>query len=288
MNRGDSASPATRARPGIIPALLHHRCGLSGLIITVSFTLIAGFAYRLAPYDPNQMHDRLTLRGPSGTFRLGTDEFGRDILSRILVGSRISIVTGLAASTMAALGGTAIGLAVGYAEGVVDAVSMRVFDAVLAFPVILLVIVITAVLGPGQINAILAIAIVNVPLFVRLARATTLEEKWKDYVEAARAAGASWRHILIRAILPNVRSMVLVQMTVSAADAVLLEAALSFLGLGTPPPAPSWGQMLSTARGYLWAAPWYGIFPGVAVALLVLGLYLLGDGLADVLDPLRS
>jgi len=271
-----------------VHAFLRHRFGMVGLIITIAFMFVAVLASRLAPYNPLEIHDLDTLHRPSGAYLLGTDEFGRDILSRILVGSRISIGVGFVSIAMATMVGTAVGLVAGFSGGAFDSVSMRFFDAVLAFPAILLAIVIAAILGPGPVNAMLAVAIVNVPAFARLTRANVMKEKWKDYVEAARAVGASPGRIVIRGILPNTVSTVLVQITVSVAGAILLESSLSFLGLGAPPPAPSWGQMMSIGKGYLWTAPWYGIFPGMAIALLVLGLYLLGDGLADAIDPRRQ
>lgn len=259
-----------------------------GLIITIAFMFVAVLASHLAPYNPFEIHDLDTLHRPSAAYLLGTDEFGRDILSRILVGSRISIGVGFVSIAMATMVGTAVGLVAGFSGGAFDSVSMRFFDAVLAFPAILLAIVIAAILGPGPVNAMLAVAIVNVPAFARLTRANVMKEKWKDYVEAARAVGASPGRIVMRGILPNTVSTILVQITVSVAGAILLESSLSFLGLGAPPPAPSWGQMMSIGKGYLWTAPWYGIFPGMAIALLVLGLYLLGDGLADAIDPRRQ
>jgi peptide/nickel transport system permease protein len=259
-----------------------------GLAITVTLIILALLAPTIAPYDALEMHAPDRFHPPSVSYPFGTDEFGRDILSRILMGSRISFSVGLISIAIATLIGVTVGLVAGYSEGWFDTVTMRFFDALLAFPAILLAIVILAVLGPGSFNATLAVAIVNIPAFARLTRGNVLVEKEKDYVEAARAVGARSSRIIFRTILPNVVSTILVQITVSIAAAVLLEAALSFLGLGTPLPAPSWGSMLSVGRGYLIQAPWYGIFPGLAITLLVMGLYLLGDGLRDALDPRRQ
>lgn len=271
-----------------VQALLRHRSGMVGLIIILVMGLIALFAPILAPYDPLEMHAEDRFQPPSATYPFGTDEFGRDILSRVLAGSRVAFAVGMVSVGVAALVGVTVGLIAGYAQGKFDAIVMRFFDALLAFPTILLAIVILAVLGPGSLNAILAIAIVTTPAFARLTRANVLVEKNKDYVEAARAIGSKPDRIIFRNIFPNTVSTILVLITVSLAAAVLLESALSFLGLGTPLPAPSWGSMLSIGRGYLPVAPWYSIFPGLAITLLVMGFYLLGDGLRDALDPRRQ
>jgi peptide/nickel transport system permease protein len=269
-------------------ALFRHRSGMIGLIILLIMASLALIAPLLAPYDPLEMHAADRFHPPSVTYPLGTDEFGRDILSRILFGGRVAFSVGLLSVGMATVIGVAIGLVAGYTGGMFDSVVMRFFDALLAFPAILLAIVILAILGPGSLNAILAIAIVNIPAFARLTRANVLVEKNKDYVEAARAIGSEPSRIIFRNIFPNTVSTILVQITVAMAAAVLLESALSFLGLGTPLPAPSWGSMLSIGRGYLALAPWYGIFPGLAIMFMVMGFYLLGDGLRDALDPRRQ
>lgn len=271
-----------------IRALLRHRSGMVGLFITAALIILALLAPMIAPYDELEMHAADRFHPPSKAYPFGADEFGRDILSRILIGSRNSFSVGLISIAIAAVVGVTVGLVAGYESGWFDTVTMRFFDALLAFPAILLAIVILAVLGPSAFTAMLAVAIVNIPAFARLTRANVLAEKEKDYVEASRAVGARPARIIFRSILPNVVATLLVQITVSIAGAILLEAALSFLGLGTPLPAPSWGSMLSIGRGYLPLAPWYGIFPGLAITLLVMGLYLLGDGLRDALDPRRQ
>ncbi len=270
-----------------VRALLRHRAGLTGLIIVLTMALIALLSPMLAPFDPLEMNAADRFHSPSAPYYLGTDEFGRDILSRILLGSRLAFSVGMVAIGISTIVGVVIGLVAGYEEGKFDAVMMRILDALLAFPAVLLAIVILAVLGPGSLNAILAIAIVTTPAFARLTRANVLTQKHKGYVEASRSLGAGPARIIFWHILPNSVSTILVQITVSMAGAILLESALSFLGLGTPLPAPSWGSMLSIGRGYLYLAPWYGIFPGLAIMMLVLGFYLLGDGLRDVFDPRR-
>jgi peptide/nickel transport system permease protein len=279
-----------QASPGRVAlrALLRHRSGMAGLSLTLILLLLALLAPVLAPYSPLTMHTPDRLTGPSAGYPLGTDEFGRDILSRLLFGGRIAFSVGGLSIAIATLIGVAVGLVAGYAEGWFDTISMRFFDALLAFPAILLAIVILAVLGPGIYNAMLAVAIVNIPVFARLARANVLAEKHKDYVDAARAIGAPPGRVLFITILPNTLATIIVQMTISFAGAVLLESSLSFLGLGVPLPAPSWGSMLSIGRTFMSIAPWYSIFPGIAIMLLVLGVYLLGDGLRDVLDPRRQ
>jgi peptide/nickel transport system permease protein len=271
-----------------IQSMRRNRSGLVGLFITVVLIILALLAPALAPYNELEMHPDARFAPPSAAYPFGTDEFGRDILSRILIGSRISFSVGLVSIGIATVVGVVIGLIAGYTGGWFDTIMMRIFDALLAFPAILLAIVILAVLGAGAFTVMLAVAIVNIPAFARLTRANVLVQKEEDYVEAARAVGAQSGRIIFRHILPNVVSTILVQITVAIAGAVLLEASLSFLGLGTPLPAPSWGSMLSIGRAYLPQAPWYGIFPGLAITLLVMGLYLLGDGLRDALDPRRQ
>ena len=271
-----------------IRALLRHRSGMVGLIIIIIIIVLALLAPWLAPFDELEMHAADRFHPPSKTYLFGTDEFGRDIFGRILIGARTSLSVGVYSILIAAVVGVTVGLVAGYESGWFDTIIMRFFDALLAFPAILLAIVILAVLGPGAFTAMLAIAIVNIPAFARLTRANVLAEKEKDYIEAARALGAKPTRIIFGQIFPNVLATLLVQVTVSIAGAILLESALSFLGLGTPVPAPSWGSMLSVGRGYMAYAPWYSIFPGLAITFLVMGLFLLGDGLRDILDPRRQ
>jgi ABC-type dipeptide/oligopeptide/nickel transport system permease subunit len=269
-------------------ALLRHRTGMGGLLLVLALLALSLAAPLLAPYDPLAMQSADRFSPPSARYLLGTDEFGRDLFSRLLYGGRVAFRVGGLSIALASVVGVALGALAGYLAGWFDSVVMRFFDALLAFPAILLAIVILAVLGPGTMNAVLAVAIVNIPIFARLARANVLAEKYKDYVEAARAVGAPPRRVIFRTILPNSLATLIVQVTVSFAAAVLLESSLSFLGLGVPLPDPSWGSMLSVGRGYLTQAPWYALAPGLAIMLLVLGVYLLGDGLRDVLDPRRQ
>ncbi len=270
-----------------VHALLRHRSGMVGFVIIFLMGMIALFSPMLVPFDPLEIHAEARFHVPAAPYYLGADEFGRDILSRILIGSRVAFTVGLVSVGISTIVGVTIGLIVGYEGGEIDSVVMRFFDALLAFPAILLAIVILAMLGPGFFNAILAISIVTTPAFARLTRAKVLVEKNKEYVEASVSIGAKPARVIFRHIFPNVVSTILVQITITMASAILLESALSFLGLGTPLPAPSWGSMLSIGRGFLHVAPWYSIFPGLAVMLLVMGFYLLGDGLRDALDPRR-
>ena len=269
-------------------AFLRHRSGMLGLILVLVLLTLALGAPWFAPHDPLSMTTPDRFAPPSVTYPMGADEFGRDIFSRLLYGGRVAFTVGTFSIALATVIGVTLGALAGYMQGSFDAITMRVLDAILAFPAILLAIVILAVLGPGIMNAMLAVAIVNIPAFARLARANVLVEKQKDYVTAARAVGASSARILFRAILPNTLATIIVRITVAFAGAVLLESSLSFLGLGVPLPAPSWGSMLSIGRTYMSYAPWYPIAPGLAIMLLVLGVYLLGDGLRDVLDPRRQ
>ncbi len=269
-------------------AFLRHRTGMTGLILTLILLALALAAPALAPHDPLSMQTADRFAAPSATYPMGADEFGRDIFSRLLYGGRVAFGVGGVSVVLALVVGVVVGAIAGFAQGWFDTLSGRIMDMLLAFPAILLAIVILAVLGPGIRNAVLAVAIVNIPVFARLARANVLSEKHKDYVLAARAVGAPGGRVLFRSILPNSLATIIVQVTVSFASAVLLESSLSFLGLGVPLPDPSWGSMLSIGRAYMSQAPWYSLAPGLAIMLLVLGVYLLGDGLRDVLDPRRQ
>ncbi len=259
--------------------------GAFGLTVMGLLILMAAFAPIIAPYDPLAQHPGAELAVPSDRFRLGTDEFGRDLLSRIIYGSRISLLVGVIAVVIGSVVGVSSGLVAGYKGGWLDASIMRVWDTLLAFPGILLGIAVATVLGPGVTNAAIALAIISIPQFSRITRASVLTEKQRDYVQAARCIGVGDAGIAARHIFPNTVSPLLVQLSLAMAFAVLLEAGLSFLGLGTQPPDPSWGSMLNTSRAYLRQAPWYAVFPGLALSLLLLGLNFLSDALRDALDP---
>lgn len=256
--------------------------GCAIILVALAVTLVAP---RVVPYDPLAMQTTARLEAPSRTHPLGTDQFGRDILSRILIGARSSMLVAFASVALALSVGATVGLLSGYHAGWVDSVAMRVMDVLFAFPAILLAIAIMAVVGPSIPNLILAIGIVYIPQFARVARAATLSIKYLEFIDAARAMGASPVRILVRSLLPNILAPMIVQVSVSLSLAILSESALSFLGLGTQPPTPSWGNMLSEGRQFMEIAPWNAVFPGTAIMLVVLGFNLLGDGLRDLLDP---
>ena len=239
--------------------------------------LAAAAAPLLAPHDPMEMNKAATLTLPSWSNPLGTDQFGRDILSRLLHGARVALAIGIGATLAAAAVGVPLGLWAGWQGGVVDGAAIRGIDTLLAIPPVLLAMGLVAMTGPGSLNAGIAVSVVGLPQFARLARAGTLGQKRMEYAEAAVALGATDRRILFRAILPNILSPIVVQVPVAASRAILLEASLSFLGLGTQPPAPSWGLMVSESRNYMYAAPWYGMVPGVLIALTVLALNAVSD-----------
>jgi peptide/nickel transport system permease protein len=252
------------------------------------FVLIVGAAILapwVAPYDPLQVHVRDRLQWPSWTYLLGTDELGRDLLSRIIYGGRVSMTVGVVAVTIGSVGGVTLGLLSGFFSGTVDAAIMRLMDAVLAFPAVILTLAIVSSLGPSAANAAIAIGIVTIPSFARITRGSLLSLKEKEFVDASRLSGASDAYLMFRVLLPNSLSPLLVQASVAFASAILTEAALSFLGLGVQPPTPSWGAMLDYGRKYLTQTPWYSVSAGAAIFLAVLSLNLLGDGLRDALDP---
>jgi len=263
-----------RNRPALLGA------GLLGLFLLAALT-----APIISPADPFEQDLYHRLEPPSAEHLFGTDDFGRDILSRVIHGARISLRIGLAAMGIALVLGTAIGLAAGYFGGALDQVLMRLMDLFLAFPTILLAIGIVAILGPGLENAMIAVGLVAVPTYARLVRASTLSIREKDYVQAVRALGAGHGRVICFAILPNCMAPLTVQATLGLATAILDAAGLSFLGLGAQPPAPEWGAMLSSGRELILSAPWVLTFPGLAILLTVLALNLMGDGLRDTLDP---
>jgi peptide/nickel transport system permease protein len=276
-------TPAVRAE-----ARRRRRHNLPLLVGATLVGIIAGaaaLAPLLSPSDPTAINPVERLQPPGPAHPLGTDRLGRDVLSRILYGGRVAVIVGAVAVAIGAGAGLTIGLVSGYNAGRTDALLMRVVDGLMAFPALLLAILVVAALGPGHIQAMAAIGIVLIPTFARLSRAQALAARNLEYVVAARALGVRPAVILLRHILPNVAGPLLVQTTVAFSGAVLAEASLSYLGLGTQPPTPSWGSMLQEARDVLFVGPWMAIWPGAAIAAAVLGWNLLGDGLRDLLDP---
>jgi len=261
------------------------KVAIIGLIITVIFILLGIFANILAPYDPITISLSERLQGPSRNHWLGTDEMGRDILSRLLYGVRISIRVGVTVVGLAMLLGVPLGIISGYYGGVVDSFLMRFLDILMAFPGVILYICIVAVLGPSLENAMIAISIYAMPNFARLARAETLSIKYNEYIEASKAVGSNNARIMYSQILPNIVTSLIVLGTLSSGNAILTTSSLGFLGLGAQPPTPEWGAMLSAGRKYILMAPHITIFPGLAILLFVLGLNLFGDGIRDMLDP---
>jgi peptide/nickel transport system permease protein len=256
-----------------------------GLGVVTLVILAAIFAPLLAPYDPIQQSWSAVRKAPSAAYWLGTDEAGRDLLSRIIFGARASLSAGVISVAIAIGVGVPLGLLAGYTGGLVDGLISRLTDAMLAVPFLILAIALAAFLGPSLGNAMIAIGVTATPIFVRLTRGQVLAVKGEDYVEAARAVGNPHWRIALRHILPNVLPALLVQATLTVATAIIAEASLSFLGLGQQPPAPSWGSMLNSAQRFLVNAPWMAVWPGLAIFLTVLSFNLLGDGLRDALDP---
>jgi peptide/nickel transport system permease protein len=267
--------------------VLRNPMGLFGATVLILLVICAIAAPFISPFDPLEQHAGSELLPPGQGFPLGTDNLGRDILSRIIFGSRASLLVGIVAVALGASVGIGTGLAAGYLGGAVDAVIMRIYDALLAFPAILLGIGVVSVLGPGLISVAYALAVASLPTFARLMRSRVLAERERDYVLAARCIGAPAARIMRVHVLPNAISPLLVQISLAMAFSVLAESALSFLGLGAQPPQPSWGTMLNESRAYLRTAPGFGIFPGIALALLLLGLNFFSDALRDALDPRR-
>ena len=254
--------------------------------ILVSLVLVAAAAAPLiVPFSPYDLDVVQMLQAPSPTHWLGTDEVGRDVLSRTLYAARISIEVALVAVGVGFGVGTFLGLVAAYFGGVIDAVVMRFMELLFSFPAILLAVVLMASLGTNILNAMIAIGIIFIPGFARLARASAMDVLRQQYIEAARAIGMSDARIMFREVLPNILAPSLVEAAVAFAYAILLESALSFLGLGAQPPEPSWGNMINTGRGFMAQAPWLGLVPGFALFLCVLGFNLLGDGMRDFLDP---
>jgi peptide/nickel transport system permease protein len=257
-----------------------------GVVLALIVVAAALISYVWTPYQPTQMMILNRLKGPSAANWFGTDQFGRDVFSMIMVGARNSLAVGLGAVGIGMVAGTALGLAASVRrDGILDHIIMRTADFTHAFPAVLTAIMMTAIIGPGMLNAIVAIAVLNLPYFARLSRGAALQVWAQDFIQAARAAGLNNRQITLRHVLPNIAGILVVQATIQFALAVLAEAGLSYLGLGTQPPNPSWGRMLNEAQTFMATQPWLAIFPGAAIALTVLGFNLLGDGLRDAVDP---
>jgi len=265
--------------------LFRNKLAIIGMVILGLFVFCALFAPWIAPYDPIAQDVTRRREPPSREHPFGMDEVGRDLLSRVIYGARVSLYVGVASVSLAIIAGTLIGAVSGYAGGWIDNVVMRIMDIMLAFPSLLLAIAIVAILGPGLLNMLYAIAFVSIPAYARIVRASVLAAKEMDYTLAARAIGCSSSRILFRHIMPNCLTPIIVQGTLGIATAILDAAGLSFLGLGAQPPTPEWGAMLGQGRGSVFTAPHVVIFPGLAIMLSVLGFNLLGDGLRDALDP---
>jgi dipeptide transport system permease protein len=268
-----------------------NRGAVIGLYVFIALVFIAVFADFIAPHSPfEQYRDAILvppfwMEGGSATYLLGTDPVGRDILSRLIYGSQYSLFIGVFVTTLSLTSGIVIGVIAGYFRGWVDTMIMRVMDIILAFPSLLLALVLVAILGPGLTNGMIAIALVLQPHFVRLTRAAVMTEATRDYVTASRLAGASRLRLMFKVILPNCMAPLIVQATLSFSNAILDAAALGFLGMGAQPPAPEWGTMLAEAREFILRAWWVVTFPGLAILVTVLAINLMGDGLRDALDP---
>ncbi len=275
------ATPARRA----LRRLLRRRSAVLGGVIVLAFVLLALLAPVIAPYDPIATSWSAVRKAPSLQYLFGTDEIGRDVLSRVVWGARASLLAGLVSVCISLLLGIPVGLLAAYVGGWTDNLISRFTDSMLAVPFLILAIALAAFLGPSLSNAMIAIGISATPIFIRLTRAQVMAVKVEDFVEAARAVGNPHWRIALRHILPNVMPPLIVQATLAIAAAIIAEASLSFLGLGQQPPAPSWGSMLNTAKNYVDNAPWMAIWPGLSIFLLVLSFNLLGDGLRDALDP---
>lgn len=282
----DDIAPAKGSRA--LRRFLANPAAVVGLIVLVTIALIAIFAPLLTHQDPLKTNFALIRKPPSALYPLGTDEIGRDILTRMVYGARASLMAGVVSVAIAVMLGVPIGLVAGYARGWTDTVISRCTEALLACPFLILAIALAAFLGPSLVNAMIAIGLAYTPIFVRLTRGQVISVKAEDYVEGARAIGLNHPVILCRHVLPNVIAPVIVQATLAVASAIIAEASLSFLGLGQQPPSPSWGSMLNTAKNFLEQAPWMSLWPGLAIFCVVLSFNMLGDGLRDALDPRRS
>ena len=280
-----AVDPRKRRRRLLRKRFLRRPAAVAGLVVVVAFVVMAVFAPQLAPYSPSATDFNALLAHPSSSHLLGTDSLGRDVLSRIIWGARVSMLVGFFSTVLAMVIAVPIGMAAGYYRGWLDTVVARVTDVLLAFPFIILAVGLAAILGPSLLNATLALGIAAVPAFIRISRGETLALREEDYVPAAIANGAGDVTIIFRHILPNMSSTLLVQATVTIPAAIVGEAVLSFLGLGVQPPTSSWGVMLQDAQSYLSQAPRLAVYPGLAIVLAALAFNVLGDGLRDIFDP---
>jgi peptide/nickel transport system permease protein len=281
----EAAAPEAPPWRRALRRLIKRRGAMVGAFVVLFFVVVAVFAPLISPYDPIATNWLVVRKPPSWAHWFGTDEIGRDVLARIIYGARASLLAGVVSVGISLVCGVPVGLLAGYVGGFLDGLLMRITDAMLACPFLILAIALAAFLGPSLTNAMIAIGVSATPIFVRLTRAQVLNVKVEDYIEAARAVGNPPLRIAWRHVLPNILPPLIVQATLAIAAAIIAEASLSFLGLGQQPPAPSWGSMLNTAKNYVDNAPWMAIWPGLSIFLLVLSFNLLGDGLRDVLDP---
>ena len=281
----ETSNPRLEKWRDIIYKLFKNKAAVAGGIIILFYLAVAAFAPWLAPYDPYEINLDNRMHSPSLDHWMGTDDKGRDILSRIIYGSRLSMGVGFASVLFGAVFGIVLGLVAGYYGRWVDSIVMRIIDVMLAFPGILLALAIISALGPSLINVTIAVGVFSVPLFARIVRGSTLEVKKLEYIDAIRSLGARDITIIFIHILPNILSPIIVQCSLRLATAILSAAGLSFLGLGAQPPSPEWGTMLSSGRDFLFSAPYMALFPGLAISILVLGFNIFGDGLRDALDP---
>lgn len=284
--QSETVAPKAWSRP--LKRFRANRGAVIGASVIVAVVVLALLAPLIARYDPNATNFLAIRKAPSLAYWLGTDELGRDLLARMLYGARASLMAGIISVSIAIAIGVPIGLIAGYYGGIIDMVISRSTEALLACPFLILAIALAAFLGPSLANAMIAIGVAAMPIFVRLTRGQVISVKAEDYVEGARAIGLPHHIILVRHVLPNVVAPIIVQATLATASAIIAEASLSFLGLGQQPPAPSWGSMLNTAKNFIEQAPWMSMWPGLAIFVVVLAFNLLGDGLRDALDPRRS
>lgn len=285
MNEAAEAAVRPSRWKEIWEIALRNRLTLTGFAIVALVVLVGLLAPVLAPYDPNEMNIPARLQAPGAEHLFGTDEMGRDILSRVMYGARISIAVGVIIVAVSAAIGIVLGSVSGYFGGRADQAVLAVTDMILAFPSMVLALALTAAMGPGLLNTMLAVIIVRIPMYTRLMRGQVLAAKEQQYVRAARTFGEKPFWIVVRHIVPNCLTPLMVQMTLGIGDAILIAASMSFIGLGAQPPTPEWGAMISTARVYAIDQWWYAAFPGLSILITIMGFNLIGDGIRDILDP---